>query len=133
MLVDVDMAVVPHRAGGLGDEFVRVGIAGCDGGLGRAGDTVILPGAFLQQAVPMNGVRQRGQVGDIDRDFIAFHDVEQWRRNLAIEREGMKVLVIDQVDFGVRSEEHTSELQSLMRISYAVFCLKKKQSKQYTK
>src|SRR3546814_1644834 len=28
--------------------------------------------------------------------------------------------------FDVRSEEHTSELQSLMRISYAVFCLKKK-------
>src|SRR3546814_10445317 len=39
----------------------------------------------------------------------------------------------DRVLFGkwsgteVRSEEHTSELQSLMRISYAVFCLKKKQ------
>src|SRR3546814_8911859 len=31
-----------------------------------------------------------------------------------------------------RSEEHTSELQSLMRISYAVFCLKKK-NKQHTK
>src|SRR3546814_9359443 len=29
---------------------------------------------------------------------------------------------------GDRSEEHTSELQSLMRISYAVFCLKKKKS-----
>src|SRR3546814_9950339 len=29
-----------------------------------------------------------------------------------------------------RSEEHTSELQSLMRISYAVFCLKKKHNKQ---
>src|SRR3546814_5187381 len=29
-------------------------------------------------------------------------------------------------DFLLRSEEHTSELQSLMRISYAVFCLKKK-------
>src|SRR3546814_10361289 len=29
--------------------------------------------------------------------------------------------------FDFRSEEHTSELQSLMRISYAVFCLKKKQ------
>src|SRR3546814_2270901 len=29
----------------------------------------------------------------------------------------------------VRSEEHTSELQSLMRISYAVFCLKKKNQK----
>src|SRR3546814_2564044 len=30
----------------------------------------------------------------------------------------------------VRSEEHTSELQSLMRISYAVFCLKKKKTEQ---
>src|SRR3546814_9231606 len=30
---------------------------------------------------------------------------------------------------GSRSEEHTSELQSLMRISYAVFCLKKKKHK----
>src|SRR3546814_9505075 len=30
---------------------------------------------------------------------------------------------------GIRSEEHTSELQSLMRISYAVFCLKKKKKK----
>src|SRR3546814_1170828 len=30
---------------------------------------------------------------------------------------------------GHRSEEHTSELQSLMRISYAVFCLKKKKTK----
>src|SRR3546814_2278408 len=32
-------------------------------------------------------------------------------------------------DSGARSEEHTSELQSLMRISYAVFCLKKKRAK----
>src|SRR3546814_12016717 len=31
-----------------------------------------------------------------------------------------------------RSEEHTSELQSLMRISYAVFCLKKKKTNRYT-
>src|SRR3546814_9193139 len=31
-----------------------------------------------------------------------------------------------------RSEEHTSELQSLMRISYAVFCLKKKKNKKNT-
>src|SRR3546814_9744314 len=32
----------------------------------------------------------------------------------------------------IRSEEHTSELQSLMRISYAVFCLKKKNKKKKT-
>src|SRR3546814_3206373 len=34
---------------------------------------------------------------------------------------------------GSRSEEHTSELQSLMRISYAVFCLKKKKKTQRNK
>src|SRR3546814_5015245 len=34
------------------------------------------------------------------------------------------------VQITVRSEEHTSELQSLMRISYAVFCLKKKNEQQ---
>src|SRR3546814_10782627 len=33
------------------------------------------------------------------------------------------------LDLSGRSEEHTSELQSLMRISYAVFCLKKKKKK----
>src|SRR3546814_4706668 len=33
----------------------------------------------------------------------------------------------------IRSEEHTSELQSLMRISYAVFCLKKKNKSHYDK
>src|SRR3546814_10826984 len=36
----------------------------------------------------------------------------------------------DEVAGVLRSEEHTSELQSLMRISYAVFCLKKKNNKQ---
>src|SRR3546814_6602866 len=41
---------------------------------------------------------------------------------LLLEYETIDVPMID----AVRSEEHTSELQSLMRISYAVFCLKKK-------
>src|SRR3546814_2212561 len=39
----------------------------------------------------------------------------------------------DPAFLGVRSEEHTSELQSLMRISSAVVCLKKKNIIQYTK
>src|SRR3546814_5391288 len=34
--------------------------------------------------------------------------------------------ILTEQEFILRSEEHTSELQSLMRISYAVFCLKKK-------
>src|SRR3546814_1736403 len=45
------------------------------------------------------------------------------------QRVGLEALFhgFDQFDqLGLRSEEHTSELQSLMRISYAVFCLKKK-------
>src|SRR3546814_9331479 len=37
-----------------------------------------------------------------------------------------KTMRVSEIPLGVRSEEHTSELQSLMRISYAVFCLKKK-------
>src|SRR3546814_5327190 len=43
-----------------------------------------------------------------------------------IERDGAPWLTIDCGAEGLRSEEHTSELQSLVRISYAVFCLKKK-------
>src|SRR3546814_10746998 len=39
-------------------------------------------------------------------------------------------IVIGGADRWSRSEEHTSELQSLMRISYAVFCLKKQKNKQ---
>src|SRR3546814_5926855 len=38
--------------------------------------------------------------------------------------------VLSGVTHDMRSEEHTSELQSLMRISYAVFCLKKKNNEQ---
>src|SRR3546814_10631205 len=42
---------------------------------------------------------------------------------------GLRKLLEDDAEDGTeRSEEHTSELQSLMRISYAVFCLKKKKS-----
>src|SRR3546814_5286846 len=37
-------------------------------------------------------------------------------------------LVVRRAEIDHRSEEHTSELQSLMRISYAVFCLKKKKN-----
>src|SRR3546814_7178558 len=44
------------------------------------------------------------------------------RRNITIEDVG------NVAAFMMRSEEHTSELQSLMRISYAVFCLKKKKN-----
>src|SRR3546814_10620093 len=56
-----------------------------------------------------------------------------WYRNLHHRgRFGLQVVASygERTTGGERSEEHTSELQSLMRISYAVFCLKKKK-KQY--
>src|SRR3546814_7288522 len=46
-------------------------------------------------------------------------------------RKAMKQALLD-IQTGKRSEEHTSELQSLMRISSAVFCLKKKKTKENT-
>src|SRR3546814_9367960 len=42
------------------------------------------------------------------------------------------ITMAEGMDYRMRSEEHTSELQSLMRISYAVFCLKKKKHKHNT-
>src|SRR3546814_9539069 len=57
----------------------------------------------------------------------------QIHRPRARDREGFEGTAQGEAAFGLRrqatrqrSEEHTSELQSLMRISYAVFCLKKK-------
>src|SRR3546814_8894588 len=41
---------------------------------------------------------------------------------------GMSIVMMVTASLRARSEEHTSELQSLMRISYAVFCLKKKKT-----
>src|SRR3546814_8089180 len=45
------------------------------------------------------------------------------------EKDAAKLAGLARTRVGERSEEHTSELQSLMRISYAVFCLKKKKKR----
>src|SRR3546814_634604 len=57
----------------------------------------------------MRANNETGVIQDVARAARLVHDAEAW-------------LHVD------RSEEHTSELQSLMRISYAVFCLKKKKN-----
>src|SRR3546814_7273727 len=44
-----------------------------------------------------------------------------------------QICLCDKCNYHMRSEEHTSELQSLMRISYAVFCLKKKKKYKHKK
>src|SRR3546814_10794847 len=55
------------------------------------------------------------------------HEVEEVNNE---HREGSKGTIEGPYYVPDRSEEHTSELQSLMRISYAVFCLKKKKQQQ---
>src|SRR3546814_19029603 len=75
-------------------------------------------------------VKYRDGIRDLDRlaqsNFKQdFKDLSEARQDAILE------LMSDQpkpgkVSLTTRSEEHTSELQSLMRISYAVFCLKKK-------
>src|SRR3546814_4509110 len=47
---------------------------------------------------------------------------------LARRQQRLRLVAVALMDRNMRSEEHTSELQSLMRISYAVFCLKKKKT-----
>src|SRR3546814_1036094 len=70
--------------------------------------------------------RVRGQEKKVDRLRSDLLEAEEELRFVkAYENAAVHWHVVDQL----RSEEHTSELQSLMRISYAVFCLKKKTSK----
>src|SRR3546814_5473855 len=58
------------------------------------------------------------------RDIVAQFD--NWADSAALARTEKEALQRQRIELAQRSEEHTSELQSLMRISYAVFCLKKK-------
>src|SRR3546814_3996392 len=69
------------------------------------------------------------------RDLLGAIDLEKERENIRQElaettSELKPKKLVKRLKLVERSEEHTSELQSLMRISYAVFCLKKK--KNYT-
>src|SRR3546814_2360587 len=83
------------------------------------------------------------RIVDAHDDIVTGHDVDPWdgegstvdlHRLLAdrppVDAVGHRVVHggtrLREATLVTRSEEHTSELQSLMRISYAVFCLKKK-------
>src|SRR3546814_952302 len=107
--------------------------------LGRAHHAVLEAAAFLvARAV------QRQQLVLAEAGALLQHGVDQLAGRLrAAGQRGHLLLVVEQlveqeadvverrgVGDHLRSEEHTSELQSLMRISYAVFCLKKKKTKE---
>src|SRR3546814_9524318 len=90
--------------------------------------TTLFRSPVLQLVIGLHyGPLTLGNIGDESRVEYALigetvniaHRLEQMTRDL-------KAQVCLSQGFIDRSEEHTSELQSLMRISYAVFCLKKK-------
>src|SRR3546814_1619958 len=80
----------------------------------------------LRQAL---GLRLLGKA-EVDAPLAAV--AQQVAEQMLLVRRGDNEDVADARHHQHRSEEHTSELQSLMRISYAVFCLKKKKT-QHTK
>src|SRR3546814_2019422 len=87
---------------------------------GEARADELMPGRLhllLEQRGQRAQHRGRGLIDDADREGHA----------AAVEMRVIGDLLGQEI--GVRSEEHTSELQSLMRISYAVFCLKKKKTR----
>src|SRR3546814_6698306 len=68
---------------------------------------------------------------DGQRTMIVVVTPRQWANLIAALNLGEAVAAVEAArDVSFRSEEHTSELQSLMRNSYAVFCLKKKTNKE---
>src|SRR3546814_6519793 len=81
------------------------------------------PDAQFATAVVLGPERDVRAVSSPDGQWILFSRGNQIMR--APRRGGPPETVMESTN-ELRSEEHTSELQSLMRISYAVFCLKKK-------
>src|SRR3546814_5184195 len=112
----------PYRYGGAKERIIN-------GGLGETGGDHAHPGGrgcdgerLRPRAQPPRLCRRHhpGPVDTARRGQSRFGDEDAWS---PLFRGGVRQ---ERLVLCFRSEEHTSELQSLMRISYAVFCLKKK-------
>src|SRR3546814_6902861 len=92
-----------------------------------------LPDQLQLELNPRKTVRQPIARGI---DFVG-HQIKPWRRITRRRTFNAALARLEQLPAPAvrthRSEEHTSELQSLMRISYAVFCLKKKKHSSHTR
>src|SRR3546814_2983078 len=76
---------------------------------------------------PVRLAQPRGRIADLAGALQLFGaDVEQRDARALQPHRGARIGRAHDRELDERSEEHTSELQSLMRLSYAVFCLKKK-------
>src|SRR3546814_3145704 len=85
---------------------------------------VVVTTGIVGSGIPIaNGLALAAQVRGEDR--VAVTNFGDGASNIGAFHEALNLAAIGKLPV-IRSEEHTSELQSLMRISYAVFCLKKK-------
>src|SRR3546814_5399681 len=84
--------------------------------------------ALTRDQQPLVGQRLIGQHHRVARDAERMGEPPARRQRVAARQAAVQDGV-DELAAELRSEEHTSELQSLMRISYAVFCLKKKKKR----
>src|SRR3546814_3610287 len=83
----------------------------------------------MQKLVERVGIEAADRLGLGDEPLVHHVDGDlQGRRRGALA--GARLQLVERAALHGRSEEHTSELQSLMRISYAVFCLKKKKKRE---
>src|SRR3546814_6407655 len=98
-------------ARGTVDDRVRGLREGADDYLGK-------PFSFAELVARVQALIRRRTADTADLTHLRIDDLEVDLQARKVTRAGLRL--------DLRSEEHTSELQSLMRISYPVFCLKKK-------
>src|SRR3546814_5317701 len=91
--------------------------------------------AIMRELLAVPAVRRTiRDLGGVQEVMIGYSDSNKdggfFCSNWELSKAQKKLIQVgEQCGIPIRSEEHTSELQSLMRISYAVFCLKKKKNK----
>src|SRR3546814_3678075 len=110
--------------GGLHEKVAAIAAAGFDGVEIFETDFLAFDGTPEEVG---SMVRDYGLEITMFHPFRDFEGLPEPQRERAFERAEHKIALMQQLgtDLMLRSEEHTSELQSLLLISYAVFCLKK--------
>src|SRR3546814_1824554 len=105
-------------------------MAALHGGVGQRRDPLLLQPQHDLDVQRLHRRRLAARQPMAEADDVDLDRRRQLKGRLGLDQvcevAGLGDVLVDQPAERLRSEEHTSELQSLMRISYAVFCLQKK-------